>query len=80
MDNDRGAEKVPGADLWMDRSFTNVKKGRAAGTIEIAVVEQRMRIDSHNVGEAAAPEQRLLVVCSVSGSRPACSSRISDSR
>jgi hypothetical protein len=73
--NERGVEPVPGTDLWMDRSFTNVKKGKTPGTIELVVVEQRMRQTRDSRSEPAGRERRLLVVCNVGKNRPACASR-----
>jgi hypothetical protein len=75
VQNDRGAEKAPGGDLWIDRSFSDVKKGQAPGTVEFVAIEQQMRLDSRNIAEPAAPEQRKVVVCSMTASPPVCDSR-----
>lgn len=73
--NRRGIEDMPGTGLLMNRSIAEVKKGTAPGTIEFVATEQPMRVTPQNSGEAAGPEQRLRVVCNVSGSRPTCDSR-----
>ena len=75
VENDRGAEKTPGGDLWIDRSITDMKKGNAPGTIEFVAIEQQMRLDSRNIAEPAAPGQRKVVVCSMAASPPVCDSR-----
>jgi len=69
--NERGGEKVPGTDLWIDRSITDVKNGRV-GTIEFVAVEQRMRLDRQQVASPAGPERRLHIVCTLTGPRPVC--------
>jgi hypothetical protein len=68
--NERGIERVPGTDLLVDRSFAEVKRGKAFGTIEFVAVEQRTRVTRDNRGEAAGPERRLRVVCNVAAGRP----------
>lgn len=75
--NERGGEKVPGTDLWIDRSITEVKYGRV-GTIEFVALEQRMRLDSRQVASPAGPERRRHVVCNVALVRPACTVRTSE--
>jgi hypothetical protein len=78
VNNDRGFEKDPATDLWMDRSFTDVKKGTAPGTIEFVAIEQRMRLNPQNSADPAGPVQRRLVVCNVASVRPVCRSWISE--
>jgi hypothetical protein len=73
--NERGVENVPATDLFMDRSFVGVKKGKAVGTIEFIAIEQHMRLNRQNAGEPAAPEQRRLLVCHVAASPVVCDSR-----
>jgi hypothetical protein len=73
--NDRGVERVPGTDLFVDRSFSELKKGIAAGTIAFVAVVQRMQLNEHNAGEAAGPQERYLVTCNVQSSRPPCRQR-----
>jgi hypothetical protein len=75
VQNDRGAEKTPDGDLWIDRSFSDVKKGHAPGTIEFVAVEQRIRLDSRNTPKPAGPERRLRIVCTVNAGPPICESR-----
>jgi hypothetical protein len=75
VDNERGGEKVPGTDLWIDRSFTDMKRGKAAGTIEFVAIEQRIRLNERNGGDPAGPEQRMRVVCNVAGARPVCTAQ-----
>jgi hypothetical protein len=73
--NDRGVERVPGTDLFVDRSFSELKKGTAAGTIAFVAVVQQMQLNEHNAGEAAGPQERYLVTCNVQSSRPTCRQR-----
>ena len=73
--NHRGGEKVAGTDFWMDRSVDEVRKGKAPGTVELAVTEQRMRLDSHQVAQSASPEQRRIVTCNVTASPARCEAR-----
>lgn len=80
VENDRGVERVPGTDLWVDRSFSNVQKGTAAGTIEFVAVVQQMRLNEHNAGEAAGPQERYLVTCNVQSSTPPCRQRLASPR
>jgi hypothetical protein len=68
VENDRGSERVPGTDLWVDRSFSAFKKGAAPGTIEFQAVVQKMRLNDQQAPVPAGPEERLLVVCHVAGS------------
>jgi hypothetical protein len=75
VDNQRGGEKVPGTDLWIDRSFTDMKRGKAAGTIEFVAIEQRIRQNERSGGDPAGPEQRLRVVCNVAGARTVCTAQ-----
>ena len=75
--NARGGEKVPGTDLWIDRSITEVKNG-IRGTIEIVALEQPMRLDRQHVATPAGPERRLRVVCIVAAVRPVCTVRPSE--
>ena len=70
--NERGGEKVPGTDLWMDRSITDVKNGKVTGTIEFMATEQRIRLNERNGGDPEGPERRLRVICNVAGVRPVC--------
>jgi hypothetical protein len=62
----------------VDRSFDGVKKGKAPGTIEFVALEQRMRLNERNGGDAAGPQRRLRVVCNVAVARPVCTARISE--
>ena len=71
--NYRGGERVAGTELWMDRSVTDVRKGKAPGTIEFVAVEQRMR-QVRSSGEPAGPERRLRIVCDVAASAVGCTS------
>ena len=71
--NYRGGERVAGTELWMDRSVTDVVKGKARGTIEFVAVEQRMR-QIRSSGEPAGPERRLRIVCNVAASAVGCTS------
>ncbi len=73
--NERGVENVTGTDLFMDRSFIGIKKGKAPATIEFVAIEQHMRLNRQNGGEAAAPEQLRLVTCNVAARPPVCDSR-----
>jgi hypothetical protein len=75
VQNDRGAEKTPDGDLWIDRSFSDVKKSKAPGTIEFVAVEQWRRLTPDNRSEPEGPERRLHVVCNVAVSPPRCESR-----
>jgi hypothetical protein len=72
VDNDRGGERVAGTDLWVDRSISEVKKGKAPGTIEFIAVVQRMRLNEHQIAEDAGPERRFLVSCNLQSSTPTC--------
>lgn len=78
--NERGIEEELGSGtrLLVDRSFDSVKKGKAPGTIEFVALEQRMRLNERNGGDAAGPQQRLRVVCNVAVARPVCTARISE--
>jgi hypothetical protein len=78
--NERGIEEEmeSGTRLLVDRSFDGVKKGKAPGTIEFVALEQRMRLNERNGGDAAGPQQRLRVVCNVAVARPVCTARISE--
>ena len=71
--NDRGGERIAGTDIWMDRSIGEVKPGER-GTITLAVVERRMRLDREQQAAPAGPEERFTVVCTVTPS-PACRRR-----
>jgi hypothetical protein len=73
--NERGGEKVPGTDLWMDRWFAEVKKGKALSMVELAVTEQRMRLDRQQVAHPAGPEQRRIISCNVAVSPAQCEAR-----
>jgi hypothetical protein len=75
--NERGIEQVPGTKLLVDRSFDDVKQGKA-GTIEFVAREQRMRLNEQNGGDPAGDERRLRVVCNVAAARPVCTARISE--
>lgn len=76
--NERGIENVPGTDLLLDRSISGLKKGSAPGTIEFGAVEQPVRVNRDNRGEAAGPERRLRVVCRVAVSPVVCAPGISE--
>jgi hypothetical protein len=73
--NYRGGERVAGTELWMDRSVTDVTKGKAPGTIEFGAVEQRRRLTPDNRSQPAGPERRLRVVCDVAASPARCEAR-----
>jgi hypothetical protein len=68
--NERGSERIPGSDVWMDRSIGEVKRGEP-GTITLAVVEQRMRLDRQQRAAPEGPQQRFVVVCTITPS-PEC--------
>ena len=78
VDNDRGFEKTRDGELWIDRSITDMKNGKAPGTIEFVAVEQQMRIDNRNIAEPAAPERQLVVVCNIAARHPVCDTRARD--
>ncbi len=78
--NDRGVERVPGTDLFVDRSFSELKKGTAAGTIAFVAVVQQMQLNEHNTGEAAGPQERYLVTCNVRSSTSTCRQRLAPPR
>ena len=71
--NERGGERIAGTDIWMDRSIDDVKPGEH-GTITLAVVEQRMRLNREQQAAPAGPEERFVVVCTATPS-PACRRR-----
>jgi hypothetical protein len=75
VENYRGGERVAGTDLWMDRSVTDVTKGKASGTIEFETVEQQRRLTPDNRSEPAGPERRLRVVCNLAAGSPVCESQ-----
>jgi hypothetical protein len=52
-----------------------MKNGKAPGSIEFVAVEQQMRIDNRNIAEPAGPEQRRVVVCTMTASPPVCKTR-----
>lgn len=70
--NDRGGERVPGTDLWFDRSIGEVTTGAAPHTIEFDVTTQHVSIGSDNRGHPAGPERKVHVVCDTSKRIPAC--------
>lgn len=70
--NERGIEKVRGTDLFVERSFTDIKKGKEPRTIEFVATEQQIRLTPDNRGEPATPQQRRLVACNVAASPPVC--------
>ena len=69
--NERGGEKIAGTDLWMDRSIDTVKL-RNDGTIEISVIEQRVRLDRDQRGIPAGSEERRTIVCTIDTAQPVC--------
>jgi hypothetical protein len=73
---DRGVERLPGNGLFVDRSFSDLKKGRAPGTIEFIAVVQKMRLNQQNGGDPAGPEQRFRVNCDLLAQ--VCRERIQD--
>jgi len=75
VQNNRGGERVPGMDVWVDRSFDQVRTGREAGTIEFLAVSQRMRLNPHQEAEPTAPEERAFVTCNVAQLVPICRTR-----
>jgi hypothetical protein len=75
--NERGGEKMPGTDRWMDRSIEAVKR-RQDGTIEFRVIERRLRLDREQRGIPAGPEERATVICTIDTPQPVC--RRSDAR
>jgi hypothetical protein len=76
VENDRGGERVPGTDLFVDRSLSDLKKGKVAGTLEFIAVVQKMRLNQQNGGDPAGPEQRFLVTCDLRSAT--CRERIQD--
>ena len=75
VNNDRGGEKAPGDDLWVDRSIDGVVRGRMPGTIEFVAVIQHMRLNARQVAEPATTRQRRRIVCNVTSAVPSCTSR-----
>lgn len=68
---DRGSEHEPGSDLMLDRSIGTVEKGKAAGTIQFEIREQKRRV-TRGGSETAGPEERFTVTCNISSSMPSC--------
>ena len=73
---DRGVERLPGTGLFVDRSFSELKKGKAPDTIDFIAVVQKMRLNQQNGGDHAGPEQRFLVTCDLHSAT--CRERIQD--
>ncbi len=73
--NERGIERIPGTDLHVDRAIDAVKAGSKPGTIEFAVVEQRMRLNRAQRADPASPEARFTMVCDLTAARFVCSRR-----
>jgi len=70
--NHRGAERVEGTDLWVERSMSKPVEGNGNGpqTIEFTVTTQRMRLDDQQLARPAAAEERFDVLCDLAA-RPA---------
>lgn len=72
LDNERGIERVPGrTDQLIDRSFSEIKSGDAPATVEFLVITQPIRLNAHNLGEPAGPEQRYQLLCDLAA-QPSC--------
>jgi hypothetical protein len=69
--NERGGEKIPGTDLWMDRSIDGVKR-RTDGAIEFRVIERRVRLDREQRGIPIGAEVRTTVICTIDTPQPVC--------
>ncbi len=73
LDNERGIEKAPDTtDQWIDRRFSEIRRGDAPATVEFLVVTQRIRLDRRNTGEPVGQEERYHVHCDVIATQPSC--------
>ena len=74
--NERGIEMMPGSTKrFVDRSFVDVKTGKAGGTVEFVAVEQPMGLNKENGGEPVGDKQRRLIICRVDSSPAVCELR-----
>jgi hypothetical protein len=75
VQNHRGGERIAGTDFWIERSLSKPRNGKRPGTIEFTAIVQRMRLNSHQIAEPAAQEERYAVTCDLAVSPPSCKRR-----